>query len=108
PESARLFAAMEATWPAASIRKLGPVTLRFGDGGGSRVSAATVGAGYVAGDLDAAEEAMRAAGQVPLWQVRGADKGLDGDLAARGYAVMDPVWLYLGRTSGEAPPRVSA
>ena len=36
-----LFATMEATWPAASRRETGIWTLRDGQGGGKRVSAAT-------------------------------------------------------------------
>jgi hypothetical protein len=108
PDAARLFAAMEATWPPAGTRRLGAAVLRDGRGGGSRVSAATAEAGFTPGDLDAAEAAMRDAEAAPLWQVRGSDAALDATLAARGYEVMDPVWLYVSPATPEAPPRVSA
>ena len=40
-----LFDVLHATWPAAETRRAGPWTLRRGDGGGSRVSAATLDGG---------------------------------------------------------------
>ncbi|GHF61243.1 N-acetyltransferase [Seohaeicola zhoushanensis] len=88
------FAALDATWPAASYRQLGPVTLREGQGGGSRVSAATVEGAFTEADLAAAETAMREMGQRPIFQLRPGQDTLDTALAARGYAVLDPVNLY--------------
>ena len=41
PEEEAFVAAMEATWPAASRRQVGPFVIRDGQGGGKRVSAAT-------------------------------------------------------------------
>lgn len=84
-----LFAAIDATWPAAEVVRLGPWTLRRGAGGGNRVSAATLdGTG---GDIDAAEAAMRAWGQAPLFMIRPGDEALDRALAARGYTLGDTV-----------------
>ena len=84
------FGALAATWPAAARRDLGPVRLRDGAGGGSRVSAATLEAPWQTPDLEAAEAAMRAQGATPLFMVRQGETALDARLAARGYAVMDP------------------
>ena len=39
------FAALDGTWPAAEYTQLGPLTLRRGQGGGSRVSATTAAPG---------------------------------------------------------------
>lgn len=80
-----IFAAMAQGWPAAGQRAVGGFIVQDGAGGGSRVSAALAGDGPR--DMDAAEAAMRAMGQVPLFLVREA--ALDQALAARGYAVAD-------------------
>jgi GNAT superfamily N-acetyltransferase len=96
---------MDATWPAAAARRAGPWLLRDGAGGGKRVSAATALAPVDAAAIDAAEAAMQAAGQVPLFQIRDArDAGLDALLAARGYRVVDPVALYLAAAADLAGP----
>jgi GNAT superfamily N-acetyltransferase len=91
---ADLMAAMEATWPPAGRRRLGPVVLRDGAGGGKRVSAASLDGPWTAAALDAAEAAMRSAGQAPLFQIRDGDGALDAELARRGYLPVDPVVLY--------------
>lgn len=110
PDAATLFGAMEATWPPERRLRDGPVTLRFSRGGGSRVTAATLAGPPGEGVIAAAEAAMRAAGQRVLWQVRSGDDMLDAALAARGYRVMDPVWLYLAPIGvlAQEPPRISA
>jgi len=90
----RLFAALEATWPAAATSACGPFTIRDGKGGGSRVSAATATGPATEAEIDAAEAAMTALGQAPLFQIRPADAALDAQLAARGYVVKDPTRIY--------------
>ncbi len=111
PDAARLYDVIDGTWPAAEVRRQGPFLLRRGDGGGQRVSAATA-LGPVAGDdIDAAEAAMQAMGQPRLFQIRAGDDALDTALAGRGYAVVDPVNLYVAPVDAVAtrrPPPVTA
>jgi GNAT superfamily N-acetyltransferase len=89
-----LYAAVEGTWPPARSFRQGPWTLREGQGGGKRVSAATAEGPVDGADIAAAETAMRAMGQVPLFMIREGDEALDSALEARGYAVIDPVTMY--------------
>ncbi|MGR3452764.1 GNAT family N-acetyltransferase [Pseudooceanicola sp.] len=105
PDLPRLFAALEATWPPAATSACGPFTIRDGQGGGKRVSAATADGAATEAEIDAAEEAMRALGQMPLFQIRPGDEALDDQLAARGYAVADPTRLYAApvETVADAP-----
>jgi GNAT superfamily N-acetyltransferase len=86
-----LFEALGATWPPAEIRRLGGWTLRRGEGGGGRVSAATLDGED--GDIGAAAAAMRDWGQPPLFMLRPGEAALDARLAAMGYVVRDPVVL---------------
>lgn len=101
-----LAAAMEATWPPAARRDLGPFVLRDGDGGGQRVSAASVRGDFTAADLDAAIAAMAE----PLFVVfpgrHAAEAVLDEALEARGFHVHDPVVAYaapVAALTGELP-----
>jgi GNAT superfamily N-acetyltransferase len=87
----RLFAAVDVTWPAADTRRQGAFLLRDGQGGGKRVSAASALSPAKASDIDEAEADMAAAGQRPIFMLRPEDAALDTELAARGYAVVDPV-----------------
>ncbi len=89
-----LMPAMEATWPAASVRRVGPWAVREGRGGGHRVSAATVEGAWTAADIPAAEAAMATLGQAPLFMVRGGEDALDAALVARGHGLIAPVVLY--------------
>lgn len=92
PGVAGLFAALDATWPAASSSRSGPFTLRAGHGGGSRVSAATLDHGPADdGTINEAATAMMRMGQIPLFMVRAGEDALDAGLAATGYAIKDPV-----------------
>jgi GNAT superfamily N-acetyltransferase len=90
----RYYAVSEATWPCARKFTLGPITLREGQGGGSRVSSATVNGPVAVSDIAAAEVAMSDMGQVPLFMIRDGEDVLDAQLAARGYEVKDPVNLW--------------
>ncbi|MGI1664127.1 GNAT family N-acetyltransferase [Palleronia sp. KMU-117] len=109
PDEPRLLDALDATWPAAATHRAGGFLIREGKGGGKRVSAATRDAGTADArpqDIDAAIAAMRALGQTPLFMLRTVDATLDADLAARGFAVVDPVNLYaapLDLITGEVP-----
>lgn len=87
---ALLAQVMEATWPPAATRDLGPFRLRDGAGGGKRVSAATVEGDWTPADLDRAEAAMDA----PLFCLRADTPALDQALEARGYHIVDPVVAY--------------
>jgi N-acetylglutamate synthase len=91
----RLYAVTEATWPPESVSVSGPFTLRYGAGGGKRVSAATAEGPVTPADIAGAAEAMRAMGQTPLFQPRAGDDALDAALAAEGYAVVDPVVAHV-------------
>lgn len=83
----QLTNALAATWPPASQTQIGPVTIREGKGGGSRVSSATAPGPISAQELSAAETAMRDLGQVPQWQLPAGSNALDDQLAQAGYAI---------------------
>lgn len=87
----RLYDVTEATWPSAKRFDLGPITLRQGQGGGSRVSSATINGPATDSTIAAAEVAMRDMGQIPLFMVRDGEDALDAQLEERGYIVKDPV-----------------
>jgi GNAT superfamily N-acetyltransferase len=110
-EAGRLLRVLEATWPPAARREVGPWTIRDGRGGGKRVSAATARDPVSAGDVPEAEAAMRAVGQVPLFMIRDGDAALDALLAGLGYAVVDPVDTFaapLAALDMPPPPRLAA
>lgn len=110
PTPAQLFAAVEATWPAARCWQVGPFTVKDGQNGGQRVSAATVGGAFTQHELQAAEDAMRAQGRPPLFQVRNETDGLAEALTARGYAKKDETILYslpINGLTDRALPRVT-
>lgn len=94
---------MEATWPPASRRSLGPFTLRDGAGGGKRVSAASLEGPFSEADLTALEVAM----PEPLMLVRVGEGELDAALDARGWRIVDPVVAYaapIDRLTADLPP----
>lgn len=90
-DDASLFAAVDATWPAAECIPHGPWMLRRGQGGGKRVSAATAIGPITPDAIDDAEQAMRGLQQTPLFMIRKGEDALDAALQARGYSVVDPV-----------------
>lgn len=99
-----LPALTEATWPAASVRRVGPWAIREGQGGGQRVSAAGVAGAWADADIPQAEAAMAALGQEPLFVIWPGDAALDAALAARGYRVNDPVVAYAAPCAALADP----
>jgi GNAT superfamily N-acetyltransferase len=101
---------MEATWPPAAVRHVGPWLLRDGKGGGKRVSAATLEGEFDDVRIADAESAMKQLGQTRLFQLRPGQDALDAALAARGYAIVDPVVIYaasLAELSHHAPPAMT-
>lgn len=102
PSEAEVLQTVDATWPAARYVDNGPFTLRLGQGGGQRVSAASVTGPASAADISAAESAMRAMEQPRLFMISGNDAVLDAALAARGYTIKDPVTMFA------APPETLA
>lgn len=110
-DAGTLYQVIEHTWPAAAHDGVGPFTIRDGQGGGKRVSAATADARVSDEDIPAAEEAMRALGQAPLFMIRDGDTSLDSMLAHRGYDIIDPVNMYacpVEALMDEHPPRTAA
>lgn len=108
---ATLAAVAEATWPPFAAAQVGPWLVREGRGGGQRVSAASAVADWTEADIPQAEAAMRALGQSPLFVIRDGDGALDAALAARGYALHDPVLAYAAPVEALAsvePPFLSA
>lgn len=106
-----LAAVAEATWPPFAVTRAGPWLLREGRGGGQRVSAASAAAAWSAEDFPQAEAGMRALGQDPLFVVRPGEEALDAALAARGYALHDPVVAYaapVAELAAVAPPFLTA
>lgn len=111
PTLAQLYDVIDGTWPAARLWRQGPWLLREGQGGGQRVSATTALAPVTGSDIDAAEEAMQAMGQSRLFQIRDGQSEIDAALAGRGYAIVDPVHVYVAPVAAiatERPPRVTA
>ncbi|WP_299620302.1 GNAT family N-acetyltransferase [uncultured Tateyamaria sp.] len=108
---AAFYDAIDGTWPAAALHRIGPWMLRDGAGGGKRVSAATATRPVTDADIGMAEDGMRGFGQRPLFMIRDTDKALDRLLDARGYTIVDPVNGYItdSATLTDKPiPRVTA
>jgi len=110
-DPAAMYAAIDGTWPAAAHRTMGPWTLRDGQGGGKRVSAATAARSVTAAEIAGAEAAMRAMGQRPLVMVPASEDVLDAQLAERAYPIVDPTNCYaidIARLTDIPIPRVTA
>lgn len=111
PDATALIEVCEVTWPPAARQHLGAWTIRDGQGGGQRVSAATEDWPVTDADLSAAERAMLALGQERLFQVRDGEDKLDTLLEAHGYTVRDPVNIWaaeVSRFTEEPIPRATA
>lgn len=111
PSSSDLIRVVEATWPPASKRRIGPWTIRDGQGGGKRVSAATAEGPFAGDDFSPAEDAMAELGQPNLFMIRKGEDALDSALVRRGYDIIDPVDLFVARMDElklPKPPRLSA
>ncbi|PHQ95911.1 MAG: GNAT family N-acetyltransferase [Marinosulfonomonas sp.] len=93
PSTADIFDAIEHTWPAATQQTVCNWTIRDGQGGGKRVSAATSDIGEPC-DIAAAETAMGHLNQDRLFMIREDEYALDNQLAQAGYRIIDPVKLY--------------
>ncbi len=98
PRPSALFSALEFSWPAAARRNLDGWNIREGQGGGKRVSAATLARADAPDmpDIRTAEEEMSRLGQHPLFMIRPGETALDRSLEERGYSVVDPVDFYAG------------
>ncbi|PPB82397.1 acetyltransferase (GNAT) family protein [Albidovulum inexpectatum] len=108
-----LFAVTEATWPAAALHRAGAFVVRQGQGGGKRVSSATLDGPWDARDIAAAEAMHARLDQPSLFMIRPGEEALDTALAARGYVVVDPVHIFHARLDVGVPlcgpvPPVSA
>ena len=93
PDIEKLYDVIDQTWPPAKKWTEAGWTLRDGQGGGKRVSAATIAAPDA--DIAQAETTMRAMNQRPLFMIRKGDHLLDTALEARGYGIIDPVNLFV-------------
>lgn len=107
PSAQALFAALDATWPAAATRVVGPWTVRAGQGGGKRVSCASTEDQDA--DLTQMEAAQAALGQPALVMARGEQQHLQTRLDAAGYRLTDPTQLYAAPAADlvAEPPRVT-
>lgn len=97
--------AMEATWPPAATHRIGPWIIRDGAGGGKRVSAASAEGRWIDPDITAAQAAMEALNQDPLFVIWPWDQRLDDALAIKGYTRIDPVMGYAAPVTAFALPK---
>ncbi len=111
PSAQKLYAVIDGTWPASAKQALGPWTVRLDDSGSSRVSAATAELPAATDDIALAADAMREAGQNPLFMIREGEDALDAALEALGYVIKDPVNMYAAPVAAIAtkrPPPVTS
>lgn len=109
--NADMFEVIDATWPAAATHRAGAFLVREGRGGGKRVSAASAEAAWTETDIDAAIAAHARLGQPALFMIRPGEGALDAALAARGFALIDPVAVLAAPVAGlaaERPPLITA
>lgn len=103
-----LFGVVDATWPAASDRQIGPWVIRDGQGGGKRVSAARPIGPATQEDVALAVAEMAKLGQPALFSLRPEDAKLDTLLGQMGYEILDPSILFQGPIFDEDIPPVTA
>ncbi|MCH2165790.1 MAG: GNAT family N-acetyltransferase [Marinovum sp.] len=107
-----LFDAIEPTWPALTTWEHGPFVLRDGAGGGKRVSAASLVTETATDtEIKDAAEAMHDLGHAPMFSLRPDQIAFDAQLAALGYAAVDPTWCYAQQVAfltNTPLPRVTA
>ena len=104
-------AIIDATWPAAARASVGPWTIRTGNGGGNRASAATALGAVTPGDVDDAVRAMRDLGQDVVIMVRDGEDALDRMLADAGFVTRDQTVIRacpVADLTGVAVPPVTA
>ncbi|QXT41320.1 GNAT family N-acetyltransferase [Gymnodinialimonas ceratoperidinii] len=109
-----IFPVLEATWPAAKTRQVGPFIVPEADRGGNRVSAARLAdpkaSEASAEEVEAAAAHMQSQGRAPLFQVLGTQPALDEILDAQGYTARDHTVAMVIRAADLAatPPPVTA
>lgn len=101
------FEVLEATWPAAKRRQVGPWEIKQSAGGGKRVTAAKQIGPATADDVAIAEQAMSDLGQPHLFVLKPEDAELDSILAQNGYEVVDPTVLFVGPLDPDEVPGVT-
>ena len=98
-------AVIDATWPAAGRRNVGPWVIRTGNGGGNRASAATATGPVDAAAVTQGVQAMRDLGQEVVFMVRDGEDALDARLAEAGCFVRDATLIRACRiTDLTGPP----
>lgn len=110
PTVKELYAITEATWPPATATAHGVWTIRDGQGGGKRVSAATANGPVTFDDIRTAEALMEDLDQHRLFMIHEGEDVLDQQLSAMGYQIIDPVVQYvcpLETLTQIDPPRLS-
>lgn len=106
-----IFEALDATWPAASLHRAGPWSVREGRGGGQRVSSASTTEDGAEALIGIAEAAHTAIGQPWLFRLRGGQDRLDRALCLQNYRIIDPVVIYAAPAAlltGDPPAPLSA
>lgn len=93
-----LLHVLQTTWPAAETLSCGPFVLRRSNGGGQRVTAASLRGADTADQTDIvqAETRMQRWGQPCLFSLLPGHSHLDVLLEARGYLRRDPTELMCG------------
>lgn len=100
------FDTLDATWPAAETRQIGPMLLRRGLGGGQRVSAITTRLVPTGPDMAQARAVLQAWGQPMLFRVEDNQPDLDQMLDGLGFPINDPSVIYAGPINLPDPPQL--